>query len=254
MATDFVRTIEIAKRFATAVQPSERVLRIAAMFGLGVDDERELSVVPRTRVPIPPGGIIFITGPSGGGKTTILSLIAAQAPRQHCTLLRADALPELPDVPLVDAFDLPLEEVASLLARVGLSDAFVMLRKPGELSDGQRYRLRLAQLIAHAERASSPVIMLADEFGATLDRLTAKVIAANLNRWIRTTAHTFVCATTHDDLLEFLEPDVLLYKNLGDELHVIERGRDNNDNDATDTTTDGEDCRPGHHSSTPRWP
>ena len=42
-----------------------------------------------------------------------------------------------------------------LLSLVGLGDAFVMLRRPRELSDGQRARLRIAQAIELAERGWS---------------------------------------------------------------------------------------------------
>jgi len=98
-----------------------------------------------------------------------------------------------------------------------------MLRKPSELSDGQRYRLRLAQTIDLAQRESSGAVILADEFAATLDRQTAQVIARNVRRWTSKTAHTFVAATTHDDLLEALEPDVLVFKGLGDQLQVLTR-------------------------------
>jgi len=214
-------TITIEKHVETAVEPSERVLHVAAMFGLGVDEQRQLSVVPHSRIPLPVGGLIFITGPSGGGKTTILNLMATVAATQGLNVIRADALPALPNVPLVDAFDLPLEHTCSLLAQAGLGDAFVMLRKPQELSDGQRYRLRLAQLIDQARRATAHTIILADEFGATLDRMTAQVIARNIRRWISHSPHTFVCATTHDDLLEHLQPDVLIVKDLGEHIDIL---------------------------------
>ena len=217
--------VEIEQHVATAALPSERVLQVSAMFGLGVDEQRQMSIVPRTRVPLAPGSVVFVTGPSGGGKTTILRLIADAAAQHGLHVIRAEQLPELPGVPLVDGFDLPLERVTSLLALVGLGDAFVMLRKPSELSDGQRYRLRMAQVIDVAQRAAEPAIILADEFGATLDRQTARVIARNVRRWIARTPHTFVCATTHDDLLEPLEPDVLIFKDLGEEIAVIERPR-----------------------------
>ncbi|NJL32373.1 MAG: hypothetical protein HC898_12585 [Phycisphaerales bacterium] len=99
------------------------------------------------------------------------------------------------DVPLVDGFadlGLSLEEVTSLLSLAGLGDAFVMLRKPGELSEGQRYRLQLARLLAQVHRQQGRQagesdrlrVILADEFGATLDRLTAQVIARTCG-WVR---------------------------------------------------------------------
>lgn len=243
--------VEIEHHVETAVTPSQRVLEVAAMFGLGVDEERMLSVVPRTRVPLPPGGVVFITGPSGGGKTTILHCIAREARQRDCRVLTADFSAALPAVPLVDAFDLPLERVTSLLARVGLGDAFVMLRTADQLSDGQRYRLQLARLIDAADRANSPAIIMADEFGATLDRQTACVVASNIRRWIAGTPHTFIAATTHDDLLEHLRPDVLVYKDLGEHIEVIERSAVGTNAQRTD---DAEEREPNHPFQHPRRP
>jgi ABC-type ATPase with predicted acetyltransferase domain len=216
-------TIRIEQSFATAVAPSPRVMQTAAMFGLGVDDQRELAVVPPTQITLPRGGVAFITGPSGGGKSTVLRLIDAACVAKGMATLSFDDLPALPDAPLVDCFDRSLEETTKLLARVGLGDAFVMLRRPRELSDGQRYRLRLAQTIDRVERRGEASIILADEFGATLDRITAKVIARHIRRWVSRTIHTFVCATTHDDLLEALEPQVLIVKDLGAAIGVHTR-------------------------------
>ncbi len=148
----------------------------------------------------------------------MLSLIGANCREQGVTVIDFDALPSLPDRPLVDAFDLPLTRTTALLAAAGLGDAFVMLRKPSELSDGQRYRLRLAQAMHMA--SDSPCVVLADEFGATLDRMTARIIAANVRKWAKRSRCTFICATTHDDLLEQLNPHVLIYKGLGDAITV----------------------------------
>jgi hypothetical protein len=134
-----------------------------------------------------------------------------------------DTTTDLDDVPLVDAFDEPLDRTTALLALAGLGDAFVMLRSPNQLSDGQRYRLRLARAIHSAQQASQPCVILADEFGATLDRLTATIVAEHLSRWIRATHHTLVCATTHDDLLEPLQPTVLIVKGLGNAIEVHTR-------------------------------
>lgn len=225
--------LKLSLTLRTAVQPTASVLRLAGMFGLGIDEDRDLAIIPPTDLTLEPGQVIFITGASGSGKSSLLRLMAealAQPPHdQAARVLRFESLPPLPELPLVDCFaPLPLERVTSLLALAGLGDAFVMLRKPSELSDGQRYRLRLAQCLAIQELEPAPVltVILADEFGATLDRLTASIIARNVRKWTRKPSAGSVCfiaATTHDDLLESLEPDVLIEKHLGERLDVHTR-------------------------------
>jgi ABC-type ATPase with predicted acetyltransferase domain len=223
------RCVTIEKSVRTAVRPSPRVLATASMFGLGVDERRRQVIIPPCEIPLPAGGIVFVTGPSGGGKSTVLHLIAQRCAEHDWPVIRFDDPAPLAEVPLVDALPVGGDDPAranALLALVGLGDAFVMLRSPSQLSDGQRYRLRLAQTIEIAEHArdgGGAPLVLADEFGATLDRLTAKNIARSFRRWTRRTGCTFICATTHDDLLETLEPDVLVYKGLGDEIEVVRR-------------------------------
>lgn len=216
-----IRKISIEYSVATSVKPSKRVMQTAAMFGLGVDDKRSIKIIPKCIIPLPLSSVIFITGPSGSGKTTILRLIGEKALAMGLRVICFDKLPDLPDLPLVDAFDLPLNQMTALLALAGLGDAFVMLRKPSQLSDGQRYRLRLAQMFDIAERSDSNTIIIADEFGSTLDRLTAKIIARNAHSWVSKTKHTFIAATTHDDLLEALEPGVLIVKGLDENIEVL---------------------------------
>ena len=54
--------------------------------------------------------------------------------------------------------------------------------------------------MAALEEACAPAVVLLDEFGATLDRRTALVVARRFARSIRRTAHTLVVATSHEDL------------------------------------------------------
>lgn len=235
-------TLTIALSCPTAVAVSPNVLRVAAMFGLGIDASRERVVVPPLDVPIAGGSVVFITGPSGGGKSTILRLIAGELARRGVAHTRFDEMPEAPDRPLVDCLaepgDRDLRDALAALSLAGLSDAFVMLRRPGELSDGQRYRFRLARVFHEAMRRdavpSSPDgggvarVVLADEFGATLDRVTAQTLARNVRRWTRAPDGRRVCfiaATTHDDLLEAFDPDALIVKDLGESAAVLTRER-----------------------------
>ena len=238
------------------------------MFGLGADPARPITVVPRTRLTLRGGQVVFLTGASGGGKSTLLNLIrqAVQAPATPspsaasarvpggvrvfefgqrpaepdpttpppATPPTAGPVPEPPiDATVVDAVDggrLELPAVLRILSLAGLNDAFVMLRRPAELSDGQRYRYHLAQAMASAQSAfgAEPgpglTLVLADEFGATLDRTTAAALARNVRRWVSSNPEIcFVAATTHDDLLEALDPDVLIEKRLGGQIAVAHR-------------------------------
>jgi ABC-type ATPase with predicted acetyltransferase domain len=198
------------------------------MFGLGIDRDKRIELIPPTTLALKPGRIVFITGSSGGGKSTLLRLIREQIDADDTAhAISFDALPPMPDKPLVDCFpNRTLSRTLRLLSLAGLNDAFVMLRKPSQLSDGQRYRLKLAQVFAMIEAGVLPhlkKVVLADEFCATLDRVTAKVIARNVRKWVSHTNVCFIAATTHDDLLEPLNPDILIEKHLGERLDVLER-------------------------------
>ncbi|ENK7187183.1 ABC transporter, partial [Acinetobacter baumannii] len=99
----------------------------------------------------------------------------------------------------------------------GLNDAYLFIRKPNELSDGQRYRFCLAKLIE-----SKAKVWVADEFLAVLDRTTAKVIAYNLQKIARKVGATVLVATTHDDMVEDLAPNVTIVKKYREKV-VIHR-------------------------------
>src|SRR2546421_3533733 len=96
--------------------------------------------------------ITFLTGPSGAGKTSMLRALRSRRPRARFLDLNQI---ELPDVPLVDCFNgAPLDQTLALLSQVGLAEAWSYLRTPNELSEGQRWRLKLAlamQRAAHRE-------------------------------------------------------------------------------------------------------
>jgi len=219
-------TITVKRSVPTAVEPSPRVMQIASMFGLGIDETRHMTIIPETTLTLTPGKVIFINGPSGSGKSTLLNLIEKAVKHK----LRFDGGKNFTDAPLVDQIGETLEQATQTFALAGLADAFVMLRKPHELSDGQRYRASLASLIDQTQKttnsteAISPIVVLADEFGATLDRLTASLVARNIRRWIQQSGTVcFICATTHDDLLESLNPDTLIYLSLDGGIEIHQR-------------------------------
>ena len=221
-------TLNLQHTVQTKTEPSQRAMRAATMFGLSLDGTHEHVVLPSLELPLLPGQLVFVTGVSGGGKSTLLRLIHSAIDSMPPTsteqvpgVVWSDRLPELADTALVDALAMPevdhalppadFDTVCRWLSRAGLNDAAVMLRRPSELSQGQQHRLRLAQALAVAERRPEPwSVLLADEFGSTLDRTTASVIAGSVRRWVRRSRVCFVAATAHEDLLEPLDPDVLV--------------------------------------------
>jgi ABC-type ATPase with predicted acetyltransferase domain len=120
-----------------------------------------------------------------------------------------------PNKPLIETVGKSLEEALELLSRVGLNDVFLFLRTYEQLSDGQKYRYKIAKMIE-----SNAQFWIMDEFAATLDRDTAKIVAYNLQKLARQQAKAVLAATTHTDLFEDLHPSVHIHKRFGKEITV----------------------------------
>lgn len=176
-------------------QLSLRASEVMDHFGIGFETGRR-QIADELDLPIQAGEVICFTGESGSGKS---SLMRAAAERLS-GVVNIDHL-ELGEEILVDSLGGDFAEAARFLSLCGLGEAQLMLRRPRELSDGERYRFRLALALAQ-----QPDWVMADEFTATLDRTLAKVIAYNLSRYARKSSTRFLLATTHDDILDDLQP------------------------------------------------
>ena len=209
-------TYVIDKRFHTEVERTDRVLEIAEAFGLGLDD-KEFVVFDNQPIDIEQGDVVYITGQSGAGKSTVLRELVQQMGFGPERLNVADLdRVELLDKPLIDQIGKDTSEALNYLSIAGLNDAYLFIRKPSELSDGQRYRFRLAKLIE-----SGAKVWVADEFLAVLDRTTAKVIAFNLQKVARNVGATLIVATTHTDMVPDLAPTLYIEKRYREKIHIV---------------------------------
>lgn len=191
-------------------QLSVRAASVAAMFGIPLTTARQEVLFENVELDLGPGEVVLITGPSGAGKSTLLRKISAALQDRQARITNLAAIEIDNGRSVVDCFSCALEQALAHLSRAGLSEAHVLLRSPAQLSEGQQFRYRLARFFA-----SDAEILIADEFCATLDRVTAKVVAHQLGKFIRTSGKCAIVATTHEDLAADLRPAIQIYKCLG---------------------------------------
>jgi ABC-type ATPase with predicted acetyltransferase domain len=209
-------TYKVEKRFPWQGPLSDKATRVCRMFGLTLDRLTDRAPVHRCRVEIRPGDIVYLTGPSGAGKSVLLRELERCVPASDAINLASVDLPQ--DRPVVDCFDGDVVTSLRALSAVGLSDVFSILNRPCWLSDGQKYRFRLARALA----AGKPFVF-ADEFCSELDRITAATVAFNVHRLAKRTRTTLVLASSRDDILIDLAPDVLVVKDFSGPAEVIYR-------------------------------
>ena len=210
--------LTIDTRFTTRVQRSPRVLEVAEAFGLGLDD-KEFVVFDQLQLTVNLGDVVYVTGQSGAGKSVLLREIARQLGEEHeLSVANIDAVELNPDKPIIDQIGKDTSDALRYLSTVGINDAYLYLRRPGELSDGQRYRFKLAKVIESGAR-----VWVADEFCAVLDRTTAKVIAFALQKLARQQWAILLVATTHTDLVGDLHPSLVVEKRFREKVRIETR-------------------------------
>jgi ABC-type ATPase with predicted acetyltransferase domain len=207
-------TYNISKNFRWQGKITDKVASVCRMFGLTVDRLTERKVNYSCKLEIEDSDIVFLSGPSGAGKSVMFRELEKSVPASDRINLDKIKLPD--DKTLIDCIDSSVLDSLKILSLAGLNDCFCILNQPCNLSDGQKYRFRLAMALAAKKK-----FIFADEFCSEMDRITAAVISYNIHKFAKRTGTIFILASSHDDILPDLLPDVLITANLSGPVEVI---------------------------------
>lgn len=112
------------------------------------------------------------------------------------------------DRPIIDSWNETPGKNIALLSIVGLADAFTWARTYAELSDGQKARWNIADLLRDEGQ-----VCIFDDFTNGLDRTTAKAVAWTLQKAARKRGKTIIALTPHEDIDRDLQPDITIRTN-----------------------------------------
>jgi len=206
-------------KFKTKARVTKRTVDVSEAFGIGIDDEHHFVVYDNFTVEINKGGIVYLTGDSGSGKSLLLKQLTVKMSKSKefgKVITDKEIEEEIdPRKSLVEQVGKDTGDAIRILSIAGLNEAFLMLRKYKELSDGQKYRFRLAKMIDCGADT-----WVTDEFVALLDRTTAKVVAYTIQKAARKLGKTVIVATTHTDLDQDLNPSIRIFKHFGSKVDV----------------------------------
>lgn len=191
-----------------------------------IEGEVPATLVDGISLTINPGEFVSVTGPSGGGKSSLLYLLGLldRPTRGHISINGQDTSPmdsdalaalRLSTLGFVFQFHFLLEEFSALeniripMRRLGRLDESAQIRRaqelleqfglvehghklPGQLSGGQRQRVAICRALANAPR-----LILADEPSGNLDTKNADLVFSAF-RDIVDKSGASVLVVTHD--------------------------------------------------------
>lgn len=217
------------------VRGSQRAEELKRSFGLA-HSGGTLAIAPGAGVRIGPGRIILLTGPSGSGKSSALNAMAARHAgfSDNCAdrrrVISVSEIEFSPDCAIIDeiAPRAELGQAATLLTACGLGEPGLWIKPFGALSEGEKFRARLARAISLQHRSEPDrrfgiPLIVCDEFCSGLHRRAAKAIAHNLRKLTSRAGICIAVASASDDLTADLDPDAVVQLTSRGEAVVVER-------------------------------
>lgn len=177
---------------------TQREKEILEIFGLTKD--KEISIIQNLNLNIYENEVVLIEGASGSGKSLLLKILAG---KQINDLIITGKV-EISNGKKIKFIDFnfdnsktlinqignDLNSAIKILNLVGLSEAFLYLRKPYQLSEGQKYRFALTQIFN-----SDYDIFLIDEYCTFLNKEISIIISKNLRKLAFFNKKTVISAT-----------------------------------------------------------
>lgn len=213
----------------TAVRRTLKTHSIQQAFGISPSNLQTVLLNDFT-MSIEPGEICLVIGPSGSSKTTLLNLYKSDGkPHAIAKMTGKITWPSnysagtLKNVysnkALIEQFkNVDVETSLYLMGVVGLSDAFVYLKRFKELSKGQQYRAMIALLIA-----SERNVWIIDEFCSNLDAVTSRAVAGGIQKIARKLGVTVIVASPrYEDFITSLSPDKVVKMSYSGRAEVID--------------------------------
>ena len=194
-------------RLTTEINRTPRVMQLEGIFDL------QAAKVSTTEISnnIPNLGtrdwnIGLIVGPSGAGKTTVAKDMFNQE------LLSTETMQWGRSNAVIDDFpkELAIKDITELLSSVGFSSPPAWLRPYENLSNGEKFRVSMARVLAESKE-----IAVVDEFTSVIDRTVAQIGSAAIAKTVRARNQKFVAVACHYDIEEWLRPDWIYQPHLG---------------------------------------
>ncbi|MEM2544290.1 MAG: ATP-binding cassette domain-containing protein [Nitrososphaerota archaeon] len=209
-----VRVNKVAK---IHIPNNKRAEYVAKVFGILPEESRKIFIYKDFKLDVSVGDIICILGESGAGKSLLLKLLSSKLYKipDFGGVVYEDKIIPNEDEILINGVGKNVEHAVEILSYVGLSEPMIFLKPYSILSEGQKYRYRIAKMLDSGKR-----VWVLDEFCSKLDTITAKVVAFSIGKLARKVGATLIVATPREEIITDLAPNTLIIKKLGPHVEI----------------------------------